>query len=112
MSNVLICHAIKPRWPPGTGTSGAIFANSLLNSLLAGNCGRRKTRLFAPSAALLKNPQPLPAGLFHVKQNTNGTEIELVGRFGKTEGIVGAGLKRAPTERSISGPTNLVEARH
>jgi hypothetical protein len=25
MSNVLICHVIKPRWPPETGKSGAIF---------------------------------------------------------------------------------------
>ena len=42
MFNVLICHVIKPRRPPETGKSGAIFEDSLLNSLLAGNCGRRK----------------------------------------------------------------------
>jgi hypothetical protein len=34
MSNVLICHVIKPRRPPETGKSGAIFEDSLLNSLL------------------------------------------------------------------------------
>jgi hypothetical protein len=41
MSNVLICHGIKPRRPPETGKSGAIFEDFLLNSLPAGNCGRR-----------------------------------------------------------------------
>jgi hypothetical protein len=34
MSNVLIYHVIKPRRPPETGKSGAIFEDSLLNSLL------------------------------------------------------------------------------
>jgi hypothetical protein len=36
---ILLCDQARRR--PETGKLSAIFANSLLNSLLAGNCGRR-----------------------------------------------------------------------
>jgi hypothetical protein len=41
-ANPLILLCDQARGPPKTGKSGAIFEDSLLNSLLAGNCGRRK----------------------------------------------------------------------
>jgi len=40
-SNVLIRHAIKPRRQAEMGKFSAILQNSLLISLLAGNCGRQ-----------------------------------------------------------------------
>src|ERR1700674_2393704 len=60
---ILPCH--QARGPPKTGKSGAIFEDSLLNSLLAGNCGRRKQGFPRPAAASLKeasltNPECLP----------------------------------------------------
>jgi hypothetical protein len=41
---------------------------------------------FRASRGLIEESR-LPAGLFHVKQNTNGMEVGLVDRFGKTEGL-------------------------
>jgi hypothetical protein len=50
---------IKPRRPPETGKSGAIFEDSLLNSLLAGNCGRRKHGFSAPVCGLIEESKML-----------------------------------------------------
>jgi hypothetical protein len=41
-ANPLILPCDQAREPPKTGKSGAIFEDSLLNFLLAGNCGRQK----------------------------------------------------------------------
>jgi hypothetical protein len=45
---ILLCDQARQR--PETGASGVIFEDSLLNSLLAGNCGRRNHGF----------PRPLP----------------------------------------------------
>ena len=42
MSNILICQEIKPRRQPEKRRIRRIFNNSLLNSLVSGNCGGRK----------------------------------------------------------------------
>jgi hypothetical protein len=44
-AKALVLQCDQARWPPKTGKVGWIFVNSLLNSLLAGNCGGRKTGL-------------------------------------------------------------------
>jgi len=51
LAKLLILLDDQARHPPGTGKSGAILEDSLLNSLLAGNCGRRKSWRSAPAAA-------------------------------------------------------------
>jgi hypothetical protein len=60
-SNILIYHAIKPLRQPKKGKSSAIFENSLLNSLLAGNRGRRKrgkcAEIFNASVKHLSNSE-------------------------------------------------------
>jgi hypothetical protein len=44
MSNVLICHAIKPLRQPEKGQIRRDFEKFPLNSLFSGNCGRRELR--------------------------------------------------------------------
>jgi len=46
--NLLILRHDQPRRHPKRLDLGRIFANSLLNSLLAGNCGRRKRKRLGP----------------------------------------------------------------
>ena len=74
MSTVLICHVIKARRPPETGNSGAIFEDSLLNSLGI-TAGERTT--FRASRSLIEESRMLAAGLLHVNQTTNETGVEL-----------------------------------